>query len=402
MHMGSPTTRHPPSAATMRQNRQAQLTARGTLLLALAALLASSAFSGPTPTYKACHTCDLEPSATLPSPATAPAAVHAVMSWMAGCGHCQEVMINVLPPLQSNYGEQLQVLLVQLDDQASVDRLYQAADELGLAKEDVGVPFLVVGRKALIGSAEIPDQLPGLIDAGLAAGGIAFPELASLADLAPGRAGAERVQPIALPSAAPSPTPIPVGNGTPTANRSGFAVAWAVMVFLALSVFFTIYAFLGGPLPRSAALDSGRTWLIPLLIGIGLLLAGYLSYVELARVEAFCGPIGDCNAVQSSRYGKLFGLIPLGLIGVAGYLAMFAGWAWPRFRSDAFSRIMPSLVFAAALFGVLFSIYLTYIELFVLRAVCAWCLGNAVVMPLLLLAATPAALHALAGGEPPD
>ncbi|MCX6024651.1 MAG: hypothetical protein NTY23_00025 [Chloroflexi bacterium] len=311
-------------------------------------------------------------------------------------------MNNVLPPLQSNYGEHLQVLLVQLVDQASVDRLFQAADELGVAKEDVGVPFLVVGRSALIGSGEIPDQLPGIIDAGLASGGIAFPQLASLADLAPSRAASQAVQATVLPSAAPSPSPLPVGDAPATADRSGFAAAWAVMVLLALSVLFTSYNFLGGPLPRFAALSSGRTWLVPLLIGIGLFIAGYLSYVELARVEAVCGPIGDCNAVQSSRYGKLFGVIPMGLFGVAGYLAMLAAWAWPRFRSDALARITPLLVFAAALFGVLFSIYLTYIELFVLHAVCAWCLANAVVMALLLLLTTPAALHSLEGGEPPD
>ena len=351
-------------------------------MLALVALLASAAFAGPTPTYKACHICDLEPSAALPEPATAPAVVHAVMFWMEACGHCEEVLNNVLPPLQSSYGEHLQVLLIQLVDQASVDRLFQAADELGVAKEDVGVPFLIVGRSVLIGSGEIPDQFPGIIDAGLASGGIAFPELTSLADLAPGRAGAEVAQ--------------------PTANRSGFAVAWGVMVLLGLSVLFTLYAFLGGPLPWFAALTSGRSWLVPLLIGIGLIIAGYLSYVEFARVEAFCGPIGDCNAVQSSRYAKLFGIIPMGLFGLAGYVAMLAAWTWPRFRSDALARLTPLLVFAAALFGVLFSIYLTYIELFVLHAVCAWCLGNAVVMPLLLLLTTPAALHALEATEPPD
>ncbi len=371
-------------------------------MLALVALLTSTAFSGPTPTYKACHTCDLEPSPTLPEAATAPAVVHAIMFWMEGCGDCEEVMNSVLPPLQSSYGQQLQVLLIQLVDQASLDRLFQAADDLGVAKENVRVPFLIVGRSVLIGSGEIPDQLPRIIDAGLASGGIAFPELPSLADLAPGRAGAEMAQPTVRASSAPSPTPLQVGAPTPTANRSGFAVAWGVIVLLGLSVLSTLYAFLGGPLPRFAALTSGRTWLVPLLIGIGLIIAGYLTYVEFARVEAFCGPIGDCNAVQSSRYAKLLGIIPMGLFGVAGYLTMLAAWAWPRFRSDALARISPMLVFAAALFGVLFSIYLTYIELFVLHAVCAWCLGNAVVMPLLLLLTTPAALHALEVPEPPD
>ncbi|HLC35023.1 MAG TPA: vitamin K epoxide reductase family protein, partial [Anaerolineales bacterium] len=314
----------------MSQDRQAQRPARARLMLALVALLASAAFAGPTPTYKACHICDLEPSAALPEPATAPAVVHAVMFWMEACGHCEEVLNNVLPPLQSSYGEHLQVLLIQLVDQASVDRLFQAADELGVAKENVGVPFLIVGRSVLIGSGEIPDQFPGIIDAGLASGGIAFPELTSLADLAPERAGAEVAQPTARASAAPSPTPLPAGTPTPTANSFGFAVAWGVMALLGLSVLFTLYAFLGGPLPRFAALTSGRSWLVPLLIGIGLIIAGYLSYVEFARVEAFCGPIGDCNAVQSSRYAKLFGIIPMGLFGLAGYVAMLAAWTWPH------------------------------------------------------------------------
>ncbi|OGO49233.1 MAG: hypothetical protein A2Z30_06105 [Chloroflexi bacterium RBG_16_64_43] len=372
-------------------------------MLALFALLATAAFSGATPTDKEGHPSELSPSATRSETAAAPAVVHAVMFWMEGCGHCEEVMNIVLPPLESSYGKQLQILLIQLVDQASVDRLFHAACELDVAKEDVGVPFLIVGRSVLIGSGEIPDQFPSIIDAGLAAGGIAFPELTSLADLAPARADADDIaQEIALTSSTASPTPLPVGSDTSGANSSGFAVAWAVMVLLGLSVLFTLYAFLGGPLPGFAASASGRTWLVPLLLGIGLVIAGYLSYVELARVEAFCGPIGDCNAVQSSRYGKLFGVIPMGLVGVAGYLAMLAGWSWPRFRHDALARITPLLVFAAALFGVLFSIYLTYIELFVLHAVCAWCLGNAVVMPLLLLITTPAALDALEGADSPD
>ncbi|OGO46629.1 MAG: hypothetical protein A2Z30_07965 [Chloroflexi bacterium RBG_16_64_43] len=372
-------------------------------LVALLGLLASSAFSRATQTHREGHPAELGPSSSRSDTATAPAVVHAVMFWMEGCGQCEEVINSVLPPLQSSYGQQLQILLMQLTDQASVDCFFQAADELSVAKEKVAVPFLIVGRSALIGSGEIPDQFPGIIDAGLAAGGIDFPELTCLADLAPARADADGVaQQTAMASAAPSPTPLPVGGDTSASSSLGFAVAWAVMVLLAASVLYTLYAFLGGPLPGIAASAGGRTWPVPLLIGIGLIIAGYLSYVELARVEAFCGPIGDCNAVQSSRYGKLFGVIPMGLFGLAGYLAMLAGWGWPRFRHDALARIMPLLVFAAALFGVLFSIYLTYVEIFVLHAVCAWCLANAIVMPLLLFITTPAALHALEGAEPPD
>ena len=55
---------------------------------------------------------------------------------------------------------------------------------------------------------------------------------------------------------------------------------------------------------------------------IGLAVAGYLTYVETQAVAAVCGPVGDCNAVQTSSYSKLFGLIPVGLIGMAGYVAI--------------------------------------------------------------------------------
>jgi uncharacterized membrane protein len=167
------------------------------------------------------------------------------------------------------------------------------------------------------------------------------------------------------------------------------------MIMLIASVLFAVYGFLGGPLPQWPSLRSGRTWVLPALTLAGLIIAGYMSYVEIARVNAFCGPIGDCNAVQTSRYAKVFGVIPMALFGLAGYLAIFAGWAWHRSRTDRLARIAPLLVFAATLFGVLFSIYLTYIEIFVLRAVCAWCLANAAVMALLLVVATPAALQAL-------
>ena len=54
-----------------------------------------------------------------------------------------------------------------------------------------------------------------------------------------------------------------------------------------------------------------------------------------------------------------------------------------------------------ALFGVLFSIYLTYIELYVIHAVCIWCLSSAVIMALVLILSVGGVIAAL-GGEQPD
>ena len=46
--------------------------------------------------------------------------------------------------------------------------------------------------------------------------------------------------------------------------------------------------------------------------------AGYLTYVETQLVQAVCGPVGDCNAVQSSSYARLFGVLPVGVLGASG------------------------------------------------------------------------------------
>jgi len=360
---------------------------------ALVALIATSAFTGPTPTSKACHICDS--SAATPPP---PAVVQAVLFYATGCGHCIQVLNQTLPELQSRFGAKLQVTLVSLEDQSAYDRLYAVAEELGLAKESVAIPFMIVDRTVLIGSREIPERMPGLIEAGLASGGIAFPSLGSLEGLDSG----ELFQAQATPAPTPTSPPAVQTAEYTQPQRPGIGLAWGVMVLLVAAVLFAIYGFIGGPLPGWRSLRDGRSLLIPVLALVGMAIAGYMTYVEVARVSAFCGPIGDCNTVQTSRYAKLFGLIPMAVFGMAGCLAILIGWTWPRLRRDSLARIAPLLVFAATLFGVLFSVYLTYIEIFVLRAVCAWCLGNAVVMASLLVLATPAALHALEPAETDD
>ena len=120
--------------------------------------------------------------------------------------------------------------------------------------------------------------------------------------------------------------------------------------------------------------------------------AGYLAYVETQAVAAVCGPVGDCNAVQTSEFAYLFG-IPIGVLGVVGYLAILVIWAWGRWRVGETAMMA---VVGMSCFGVLFSIYLTYLEPFVIGAVCAWCLTSAVVMTLLLLVSVKAAVPQLA------
>lgn len=135
------------------------------------------------------------------------------------------------------------------------------------------------------------------------------------------------------------------------------------------------------PKPRRAWL----TYATPALAVIGLAVAAYLSYVETQSVRAICGPVGDCNAVQNSSYARLFGVLPVGVLGMIGYVAILVAWVYPRLRADQLARYAPLAVFVMAVFGTLFCVYLTYLEIFVIRAVCIWCLTTAVIITLLML-----------------
>ena len=135
--------------------------------------------------------------------------------------------------------------------------------------------------------------------------------------------------------------------------------------------------------------------LVPVLCLIGLGVAGYLAYVETARVEAVCGPVGDCNTVQQSEYARLFGVLPIGLLGVVGYIMIFLSWSISRSANQRHAAYASLTVSGMAAFGVFFSIYLTFLEPFVIGATCAWCLSSAIVMTALLWLSLPPARLAL-------
>ena len=104
-------------------------------------------------------------------------AVNAVLFWMQGCPHCETLMNTVLPPLQQKYGEKLKIQFVELNGAQDVDRLYQVGSRLGIAKNDVGVPFLILGEQPLVGDQVIQAKLTSVIDQGLAQGGVDSPSV---------------------------------------------------------------------------------------------------------------------------------------------------------------------------------------------------------------------------------
>jgi uncharacterized membrane protein len=148
-------------------------------------------------------------------------------------------------------------------------------------------------------------------------------------------------------------------------------------------------------------LPAGSRIVIPILSVLGLGVAFYLTYVETQNVAAVCGPVGDCNAVQASPFAKLFGFLPVGLLGAVGYVGIIVAWFVSRSNSGV-GRLAAILMFGMALFGVLFTVYLTYLELFVINAVCIWCLSSAVIMSLVLILTVGPALEALQTEEEED
>lgn len=113
-----------------------------------------------------------------------------------------------------------------------------------------------------------------------------------------------------------------------------------------------------------------------ILTCIGLAIASYLTYVHYFRLEPICLS-GGCEIVQSSPYAVLFG-IPVALIGVVGYTLILLSLLIHGKRGRAIG-------FGLALVGFLYSAYLTYLELFVIQAICMWCVGSALVITLITI-----------------
>jgi uncharacterized membrane protein len=110
------------------------------------------------------------------------------------------------------------------------------------------------------------------------------------------------------------------------------------------------------------------------LIGVGI--ATYLVYIHYAGIKPICAAGGGgCEKVQTSDYAKLAG-IPVAVLGLAGYLAILAS----LFVRGDLGRLAGA---AIALSGFGFSMYLTYREIFTIKAICQWCVGSAVLMTLL-------------------
>jgi uncharacterized membrane protein/thiol-disulfide isomerase/thioredoxin len=354
-------------------------------------------------------------------------AVRAVLFYSPTCPHCHKVISEDLPPLFEKYGEQLQIVGVDTT-QPGGQVLYQAAiQRYGIPEERLGVPTLIVGDIVLVGSLEIPQQLPDLIEKYLSQGGVDWPDIPGLAEAlaaaqptssaAPAQptltaTSAQALPPTPQATASPTSPPSITPALTPTPTRSVLMVteddppdwraklardpaanALAIVTLLGM-VLVVSYVLVTWPRVTSEP-AAWQSWAIPLLALLGLGVAGYLAYVETQRVAAVCGPVGDCNTVQQSAFAWLFGFIPIGVLGLLGYAAILIAWGVAHYAHRQLAGFAWLALLVMTLFGTLFSIYLTFLEPFVIGATCAWCLTSAALMTVLLALTAAAGKRAI-------
>jgi len=377
--------------------------------------------------------------------------VRAILFYSPSCGHCHKVITEDLPPLFDQYGDQLYILGIDVTTEIGQQFFVTVLEQIEYT-ESAGVPFLLIGDLVMTGSLQIPAELPPLIEESLAGDGIAWTDVPAVQEFlfAQGIIDADgndilvetqeeqpTEEPTSVPSETPEDTPHPTETDTPeetpepteiipspTApeadiskedagftvldesgsgfetgtmldrfNRDKIANGIAVVVLL---IMIAVVVWIAIQFMSAATPKPWPNWVLPVLLVIGLGIAIYLSLIEVSGDEAICGPVGDCNAVQQSEYSKLFGVLPVAILGMLGYLAIGASWLVALKTTGKLQFYAKMAMFLIALFGLLFFIYLTFLEPFVIGATCAWCIGSAITMTLINLFSTRVALDAWA------
>lgn len=363
--------------------------------------------------------------------------VRILLFYSPTCPHCHQVISEDLPPMISAYGgtpnvyyippppdeesygpavtgmygETIEILYINTLTDLGQTLFGEAIARFQIPRERQAVPTMIIKETVLVGSGEIPNQFDELVNNAIDQGGIDWPDLPSLVDaidklilLPPAEATSEteaattetrvppstqdnedaaasavEITPTSAHTIPPTVTELSILDRIrldPVGNSLSILVLFGMLAVL-------VYAASQFQTPTKEIIKRKITWLIPLLCLLGIGVAGYLSYVETSGELAVCGPVGDCNTVQQSPYAYLFGLIPIGVLGLVGYVLILVSWLLSKSGSKPISTWAELSLFVMATAGTLFSIYLTFLEPFVIGASCAWCISSAVIITLL-------------------
>ena len=116
---------------------------------------------------------------------------------------------------------------------------------------------------------------------------------------------------------------------------------------------------------------------------LGTLVSIYMTIFKLTENQKMCLGNGGCSVVNSSSYSEVSG-IPVALIGVGGYLVILALLLMEN-RLKFFKQNGTLIIFGLSLIGFLFTIYLIYVELALIHALCPFCVTSQITMTILFI-----------------
>jgi len=122
-------------------------------------------------------------------------------------------------------------------------------------------------------------------------------------------------------------------------------------------------------------------WLTAL---IGLLDSIYLTVLKLSNNKSLCiQGVGDCWSVNTSIYSEIFG-IPIAVLGMGAYGFVLI-LLWTENRNHLIQQYASFILLGVTLIGIIYSAYLTYLEIAVIKAICPFCVISAVAMLILFI-----------------
>jgi uncharacterized membrane protein len=126
-------------------------------------------------------------------------------------------------------------------------------------------------------------------------------------------------------------------------------------------------------------------WAIFILACLGILDAAYLLVYKFTENDAFCFGSGGCHDVNFSSYSEIGG-IPVSVFGLIAFLVI-AGILLLEPRLKIATENGPLAVFGISLAGVVFTAYLTWLEIYVIHAICPFCVASAIIIALIFILA---------------
>ncbi len=127
-------------------------------------------------------------------------------------------------------------------------------------------------------------------------------------------------------------------------------------------------------------------WLFRISIAltvIGLAVSIYMTIYKITDNQNMCIGNGGCSKVNSSVYAEVYG-IPVAVFGIVGYAALMV-MLFIENRNSFLQANATMIIFGMALIGFLFTLYLIYVEVALIHALCPFCLTSQIAMSIFFI-----------------